>query len=130
MDARVISRGFRHSNLLSVTNESCGPIMNRDPIQIPFPVHEFEKFLFAIAMMKHERDLGVFDPSDLCTILKLADYFESLNLMQRVFSQINAHLKGKTPSEICEAFNIRSDFNHSQTNQMKREGLWHFNTSS
>ncbi|EYB83574.1 hypothetical protein Y032_0333g2818 [Ancylostoma ceylanicum] len=130
LDAKVISRGFRHSGLLALTDESCGAMLNQGPINISFHADDFEKFLFAIALVKHGRDLEVFLPSELCTILKLADYFECPNLMRRVSSEINKNLVGKTPSEICQAFDIQSDFTQPQKQQMKQEGLWYFNTTS
>ncbi|RCN48723.1 hypothetical protein ANCCAN_05185 [Ancylostoma caninum] len=61
---------------------------------------------------------------------QLADYFECPNLMKRVSSEINKRLVGKTPLEICKAFNIESDFTQPQKQQMKQEGLWYFNTTT
>ncbi|RCN48724.1 hypothetical protein ANCCAN_05186 [Ancylostoma caninum] len=42
-DAKVISRGFRHSGLLALTNECCGAMLNQDPINISFRADDFEK---------------------------------------------------------------------------------------
>ncbi|KHJ87072.1 hypothetical protein OESDEN_13161 [Oesophagostomum dentatum] len=45
-DAKIISKGFRQSSLVALTDESDGALLNRDPIDVSFEVDEFEKVSF------------------------------------------------------------------------------------
>ncbi|CAJ0600070.1 unnamed protein product [Cylicocyclus nassatus] len=128
LDLKIISRGFRQSSLMGLTDESVGPMLNRDPIKIPFEEEEFQKFLFAVALVRNGGNLINFKPAEVCSILKIADYFEANTMMRRAIQSINKHLVGKNPSQICKAFNIESDVTKSQKRQMEQEGLWNFNT--
>ncbi|KAK6058976.1 hypothetical protein COOONC_03426 [Cooperia oncophora] len=80
--------------------------------------------------MSNHKDLETYSSTSLCSVLKLADYFECPNLMRLVFSHLNEHLSKKSPSDVCDAFDIQSDFNQLQREQMEREGLWNFNCST
>ncbi|KAK6023947.1 hypothetical protein OSTOST_10252 [Ostertagia ostertagi] len=129
LESEVITRMHTHSNPFSLNEDVLFPITNRCPIKVPFEAEEFEEFLFALALLKSGRDLGTFSPVSLCSILKLADFFECPNLMRYVFSHLNNLLSEKSPSDVCEAFDIHNDFSQVQKQQMEREGLWHFNHS-
>ncbi|KAK5976165.1 Skp1 domain-containing protein [Trichostrongylus colubriformis] len=128
-ESEVIIRLREHSNPFSA-NEYFFSSTNSFPIKVPFDADEFEEFLLALALMKNHKDLSTFSVLSLCSVLKVADYFECPNLMRLIYSHLNKHLSQKSPSDVCEAFDILSDFTQLQKQQMEREGLWNFNSSS
>ncbi|KJH52499.1 hypothetical protein DICVIV_01345 [Dictyocaulus viviparus] len=143
-DSEVISKSFIHTSALVALAEDLisFPVLNQQPIKVPFKAEELEKFLFALAFINNQRDFGAFASSTLCTIMKasnferyfhffsaeiceicnpfirLADYFDCPTVMQTVISQINKRLTGKSPQEICDTFLIRSDVTQSQKHKI------------
>ncbi|VDL71292.1 unnamed protein product [Nippostrongylus brasiliensis] len=86
------------------------------------------EFLVAMTMLRTNNDLlFLSSPASLCSILKVADYFECPTLIRRVLATINDKLVGESPSDICEAFNILSDRTAEQRSQMEHENVWNFN---
>nr|CDJ94033.1 unnamed protein product [Haemonchus contortus] len=125
-ESEVLVRMHAHSNLLSMEGF---PTKDLAPIRVPFDADEFENFLFGLSMLKKRKDLQTLSPSSLCSLLRVADYFECPNLMRLVFSHFNKLLSEKSPTDICEAFDILNDFSQTQKQQMEREGLWCSNNS-
>ncbi|WKX99982.1 hypothetical protein Q1695_014674 [Nippostrongylus brasiliensis] len=128
LDSKVIMRLCEDSTLLNTDGSPDSPLMDLTPIRVPFSSEEFNDFLVAMTMLRTNNDLlFLSSPASLCSILKVADYFECPTLIRRVLATINDKLVGESPSDICEAFNILSDRTAEQRSQMEHENVWNFN---
>ena len=61
---------------------------------------------------------------DLFELLLAANYLEQTDLLNICCKTVANMIKGKTPEEIRELFNIKDDFTDDEKEQIKKENAW------
>ncbi|GLJ33195.1 hypothetical protein SUGI_0668570 [Cryptomeria japonica] len=69
------------------------------------------------------RDL---DQATLCHLILGAQYMEIRNLLYLICQTVAERIKGKSPEEVREIFNIRNDLTPEEEEEIRRENEWAF----
>lgn len=73
-----------------------------------------------------EKEFLDMETSDVFNVILAANYLNIEKLLDASCRSVADMIKGKTPEEIRETFNIQNDFTPEEEEQVRRENMWAF----
>ncbi|XP_059624691.1 SKP1-like protein 1A [Cornus florida] len=64
------------------------------------------------------------DQATLFGLILAANYLNIKSLLDLTCQAVADMIKGKTPEEICQTFNIKNDFTSEEEEEVRRENAW------
>ncbi|KAI3944996.1 hypothetical protein MKX01_028378 [Papaver californicum] len=76
---------------------------------------------------KWDKELVNVDQETLFSLIMAANYLNIKNLLDLTCRTVADMIKGKTPEEIRQTFNIKNDFTPEEEEEVRKENQWAFN---
>ncbi|KAL6184550.1 hypothetical protein ACLB2K_045951 [Fragaria x ananassa] len=78
------------------------------------------------ALEAWDADFVKFDTDTLYDVIMAANYLNIKSLLDLTCQRVANMIKGKTPEEIRQTFNIKNDFSPEEEEEVRRENQWAF----
>jgi len=88
-------------------------------LENPFTQNEDEKY-----MTSWDEQFCNVDRDSIFALVLAANYLDYKELLETTTQKIADMIKGKTPEQIRELFQVESDFNESELEQVRKENQW------
>ncbi|CAN0922913.1 SKP1-like protein 11 [Linum grandiflorum] len=80
----------------------------------------------AAELKQWDKDFAKVDQATLFDLILAANYLDIKGLLDLTCQTVADMIKGKTPEEIRETFNIKNDFTPEEEAEVRRENQWAF----
>lgn len=79
-----------------------------------------------VALEKWDKEYAVVDQQRLFELILAANYLNIKSLLDLTCQTVANMIKGKTPEDIRNTFNIANDFTPEEEEEVRRENQWAF----